>query len=76
MSSSHTRQLLIEKFTQHTFTDRDGKKLQYNLYVPEKLEKGKVYPLVLFMHDAGTVSPGSEGHPEPGPGRGETWGGE
>ena len=57
MSSSHTRQLLIEKFTQHTFTDRDGKKLQYNLYVPEKLEKGKVYPLVLFMHDAGTVSP-------------------
>ncbi len=57
MSSSHTRQLLIEKFTQHTFTDQDGKKLQYNLYVPEKLEKGKVYPLVLFMHDAGTVSP-------------------
>lgn len=57
MSSSHTRQLLIEKFTQHTFTDQDGKKLQYNLYVPEKLEKGKVYPLVLFMHDAGTVYP-------------------
>ena len=23
----------------------------------KKLEKGKVYPLVLFMHDAGTVSP-------------------
>ena len=57
MKSSHTRQLLIEKFTQYTFTDRDGKTLQYNLYVPEKMEKGKNYPLVLFMHDAGTVSP-------------------
>ena len=57
MKSTHTRQLLIEKFTQYTFTDRDGKTLQYNLYVPEKMEKGKNYPLVLFMHDAGTVSP-------------------
>ncbi|WP_302370449.1 hypothetical protein [Acidaminococcus massiliensis] len=57
MKSTHTRQLLIEKFTQHTFTDSDGKTLQYNLYVPENLEKGKTYPLVLFMHDAGTVSP-------------------
>lgn len=57
MKSTHTRQLLIEKFTQHTFTDKDGKTLPYNLYVPENLEKGKTYPLVLFMHDAGTVSP-------------------
>ena len=57
MKSTHTRQPLIEKFTQHTFTDSDGKTLQYNLYVPENLEKGKTYPLVLFMHDAGTVSP-------------------
>lgn len=57
MKSTHTRQLLIEKFPQHTFTDKDGKTLPYNLYVPENLEKGKTYPLVLFMHDAGTVSP-------------------
>lgn len=31
MKSTHTRQLLIEKFTQHTFTDKDGKTLPYNM---------------------------------------------
>lgn len=34
--------------------------LPYNLYVPEDYDTGKSYPLVLFIHDAGTrgVDPG------------------
>ena len=34
----------------------EEKKLLYNLYIPENLEKGKKYPLVLFIHDMGSCS--------------------
>ena len=59
LSSSHTCQLLIENFVQDTFEDeQQGKaKLMYNLYIPENIDSQKNYPLVVFMHDAGTVSP-------------------
>ena len=33
-----------------------GKELAYNLFVPEGMEAGRQYPLVLFMHDAGSCS--------------------
>lgn len=32
------------------------KKLDYNLFCPSGMEKGKKYPLVLFLHDAGSCS--------------------
>lgn len=59
LSSSHTRQLLIENFVQDTYVDpqQDGAKLQYNLFVPKQYDPQQSYPLVLFMHDAGAVSP-------------------
>ncbi len=38
---------VVEKFQQHELNG-----MWYNLYVP-KLEEGKTYPLVLFIHDAG-----------------------
>ena len=57
LTSSHTRQLIVEDFKQETFTDADGEKLAYNLYIPKNYDRKKKYPLVLFMHDAGAVSP-------------------
>lgn len=44
------------KFSQGKF-QADGITLNYNLFVPEKLEKGKKYPLVMFMADASTPGP-------------------
>lgn len=57
--SSRTRQLLIENFIQGNYTDsqQNDAKLQYNLYVPANYDPQQSYPLVLFMHDAGVVSP-------------------
>ena len=45
--ADRTIEPVVEDFQQH---ERDG--MWYNLYIPE-LEKGKTYPLVLFIHDAG-----------------------
>lgn len=57
--SSTTRELLVENFKQGIFTDpeQNHAQLMYNLYVPQNYDPQKQYPLVLFMHDAGTVSP-------------------
>ena len=57
--SSTTRELLVENFTQGIFIDpeQNNAQLMYNLYVPQNYDPQKQYPLVLFMHDAGTVSP-------------------
>lgn len=41
------------RFTQLAY-EEGGKTMGYNLFVPPALEKGKKYPLVLFMADAST----------------------
>lgn len=43
---------VLPRFTQH---EAVAGSLAYNLYVPEKLQAGKKYPLVLFMADASTA---------------------
>lgn len=49
--------LTADEFLSFTFEAADsGNKLMYNLYCPQVMEDGKVYPLVLFMHDAGSCS--------------------
>ena len=58
-NSTNTRELLVEDFIQDVFVDQsqNGAKLMYNLFIPKNYDPKKSYPLVLFMHDAGTVSP-------------------
>ena len=53
------RELVVEDFQQTTFYDpaQNGAALAYNLYIPKDYNPEKRYPLVLFMHDAGAVSP-------------------
>lgn len=53
------RELVVEDFQQATFHDpaQNGAPLAYNLYIPKDYNPEKRYPLVLFMHDAGAVSP-------------------
>lgn len=50
---------IVEDFQQGTFTDESQQKavLKYNLYIPAHYDASQKYPLVLFMHDAGTVAP-------------------
>lgn len=57
--SSHTRQLIVENFIQDIYEDsqQNGATLAYNLFIPKNYNPNKKYPLVLFMHDAGAVSP-------------------
>lgn len=49
--SSHT--LIADDFKQLVYHDQaTGIDLAYNLYVPQTIEPGKHYPLVIFIHDA------------------------
>ena len=36
--------------------EEKGRKMAYNLYVPENMQAGETYPLVLFIHDMGSCS--------------------
>lgn len=47
---------IADSFLTTNFTTSSGKKLKYNLYIPDQLVPGQEYPIVLFMHDAGSCS--------------------
>lgn len=42
------------RFSQHEFS-ANGATMKYSLFTPEKIKKGKKYPMLLFMADASTV---------------------
>jgi len=42
-----------EVFEKRTYTAADGRTLLYRMMSPAKIESGKTYPLVLFLHGAG-----------------------
>lgn len=47
----------VDKFKQFEFEDAvTGKKMAYNLFIPQDYQPDKSYPLVLFIADASTVS--------------------
>ncbi len=50
--SDRTVEPIVEEFVQGEFQG-----IPYNLYTPKNMEAGKVYPLVMFIHDAGPCGP-------------------
>ncbi|MET7483228.1 hypothetical protein [Streptomyces sp. NPDC005538] len=58
VKTSKVVNLVVDDFHQGLkYKDADtGQSIQYNLFVPKDYDANKSYPMVLFMHDAGTVS--------------------
>ena len=47
---------LVERFTQHVYhSQRTGRDLPYNLFLPEGYDETGSYPLVMFIHDRGPL---------------------
>jgi predicted peptidase len=44
---------LAEAFTRHLYRNAKGDQMPYRLFTPERLEAGRTYPLVVFLHGAG-----------------------
>lgn len=44
---------ITDRFEAHIFTGRDGHPMPYRLFRPGKLQAGRIYPLVLFLHGSG-----------------------
>lgn len=49
--------ITVDSFQSFTFEDpKTGNKLDYNLFIPHEIKEQRRYPLVLFIHDAGSCS--------------------
>ena len=51
--SQDARKAAISRFVSKKYENKNGDVLPYRLLQPAKIEKGKKYPLVLFLHGAG-----------------------
>lgn len=57
ITTSKVVNLIVDDFKQLEYKDpQTGETLKYNLFIPKNYDKSKSYPLVLFMHDAGSTS--------------------
>lgn len=55
--SRELHNLVADDFTQHEFKDPEsGIVVRYNLFVPKNYTPGQLYPLVMFIHDAGATN--------------------
>ena len=52
IESTSTKAPIIESFKQCVYTDENGVSMPYNIYLPEKFNDKKKYPLVVFIADA------------------------
>lgn len=57
IASTVERCLVADDFRQEEFiSPYTGQVLPYNIYIPENYDPARLYPLVLFIHDAGVAS--------------------
>ncbi|MGM9606574.1 MAG: hypothetical protein ACI3XJ_03605 [Oscillospiraceae bacterium] len=56
VSGTDVINLVADDFKVCTYHLADGRKVDYNLFVPNQLEPGREYPLVYFITDAGMLS--------------------
>ena len=57
MKSTEEKTLVADDFQQKEFVSPyTGQVLPYNIYLPKDYDPAQKYPLVLFIHDAGTAS--------------------
>lgn len=47
---------IVDDFVQATYQTKDGKELNYNLYIPKNIQHGEKLPLVAFLHDSSVCS--------------------
>ncbi|WP_455647761.1 hypothetical protein [Lonepinella koalarum] len=47
---------VVDDFQQAEFKDQSGVVVKYNLFVPKNYDPNKSYPLVMFIHDAGSTN--------------------
>lgn len=52
------RDEIAPKFQTFEYTDNNGVKISYNLYIPKNIDPNKKYPLVMFIADASTAGKG------------------
>lgn len=52
------RDEIAPKFQTFDYTDKNGVKMEYNLYTPKNIDPNKKYPLVMFIADASTAGKG------------------
>ena len=55
VAASETKNIVADEFQVFTYHLTDGRKVDYNLYIPKNLEPGREYPLVYFIEDAGVL---------------------
>ena len=53
LTQGRTFALGVDDFQARTFTDANGKTLNYRLFVPKNYKAGEKYPLILFLHGSG-----------------------
>ncbi|MDO4643174.1 MAG: hypothetical protein Q4A74_04975 [Cardiobacteriaceae bacterium] len=57
IKTGRLKHLVADNFTQHVFHDsQSGISIPYNLFIPKNYNPKKSYPLVMFVHDAGTTN--------------------
>ncbi|WP_439256952.1 prolyl oligopeptidase family serine peptidase [Lonepinella sp. BR2271] len=55
-TSSKVINQVVDDFQQAEFKDESGVVVKYNLFVPKNYDPKKAYPLVMFIHDAGSTN--------------------